>query len=117
MLEIILLIAGIVYAVKRPKLKRLTAGDYPDADPAKFAEWKRAQLKATDVFLWATWGAFALKIIFVLLVMSSSQGSANEGVVVIIFVGWFIALIIAAVLGSRAKKLRLAAGIQWPRKS
>ena len=36
MLELILLIVGIVYAVRRPKLKRLTAVDYPDVEETQF---------------------------------------------------------------------------------
>jgi predicted histidine transporter YuiF (NhaC family) len=116
MIEIILLIVGIFKAVQRPKLKRLTAQDYPDVDPNKFAVWQKAQLKATDIFLWATWGAFFIKL-FITLAASGMRLSRNEAMdfIMIILIGWVIGLIIAGVFAGKARKLRLEAGISWPR--
>ena len=55
MIEIILLIVGIVHAVRRPRLRKLSAGDFPGVDVAKFFEWQQAELLASDIYLCATW--------------------------------------------------------------
>ena len=116
MLEIILLIIGIVKAVQRPKLSRLTVQDFPNVDPEKFSVWHQAQLRATDIFLWATWGAFFIKL-FISFAASGMRLSIEASIVllVLIFGGWIAGLIIASVHGSKAKKLRLEAGINWPK--
>ncbi len=114
MLEIILLVIGIVKAVRRPKLRRLTEQDFPNVDSAKFVEWHETQLKATDIFLWATWGAFFIKLFLGIAI--GQMGSSPEAAltfVVLILVGWIVGLIVAAVHGGKAKKLRIAAGINW----
>lgn len=112
MLEIILLIIGIVKLVRRPKLKRLSSSDFPNVEPAKFTEWKKAELKATDIFLWATWGAFVVKIILFITAYGQSyemsQWLAINGTILVL---WFIGLIIAATFGSKAKALRIPLGI------
>ena len=120
MVEIVLLIIGIVWAVRRPKLRRLTSQDYPGVDPAKFAQWQCAELKATDIFLWATWGVFVIKL--GLIIMAAASGADSEigayaslGTIIAIF-AWAIGLAIAGAFWSKAKKLRLSAGIQWPKK-
>lgn len=116
MLEIILLIVGIFKAVRRPKLSRLTVQEFPDVDPSKFTEWHQSQLKATDIFLWATWGAFFIKVLVSLT--ANEMHLSPEGaiaVLVIILVGWIGGLVAASVYSSKATKLRLAAGINWPK--
>ena len=115
MLEIILLIAGIVKAFGRPRLRRLTPQDLPGVDSSKFEEWKSAELRATDTFLWATWGALAIKLA-VSAMLSNTPLSSEQAFTwtVGIFVAWFIGLTVAAVFGSKAKKLKLEAGIAWP---
>ncbi len=79
--------------------------------------WQKAELKATDIFLWATWGALVVKII-ILIALSGQSFSVKEAWTIngIIIGAWFIGIIIAATYGSKAKKLRLAAGIAWPKK-
>ena len=115
MLEVILLITGIFKAFQRPKLKRLTIQDFPNVDPQKFSEWHQAQLGATDAFLWATWGAFVIKI-GILIALSGSRYSQETGmaITIVILVLWLIGLVISGVMGSSAKKLRIDAGINWP---
>src|SRR5580658_8244575 len=112
MIELILLIAGIVYACRRPKLKALTAGDFPGVDAVKFLEWQQAELKSIEIFLWATWGAFAAKI-FLMIILSQARlnGDASVAVIIVVLIAWFSGLAVAATYGSKAKKLRLAAGI------
>ena len=113
MIEIILLILGILRAVQRIFLKKQSSQDYPNVDPAKFAEWQQMKLKAIDIFLWATWGAFFVKLgmLAILLQVRLSQNSALIWTIVLL-VAWFIGLLIAGVHASEAKELRKAAGIK-----
>lgn len=115
MLEIILLVVGLIYAIRRPMLKRLTARDYPGVDEARFAEWHRQQLLAVNIFLGATWGAFLVKVAFLVVVSSShvSRATALTWTIVIV-VAWLAGLLVAAGVWSEAKRLRKAAGISWP---
>ncbi|MGA2139564.1 MAG: hypothetical protein ABSH14_11935 [Verrucomicrobiia bacterium] len=116
MIEIILLIVGIVYALRRPKLRKLTTQDFPGVDTARFSEWQQAELKGIDIFLWATWGAFVIKIaLTVVLSQIPLSESAAITVMVVILVAWLGGLTIAGIQGSKAKKLRTAAGIKWPK--
>ena len=115
MLEIILLIVGIMKAVRSFGLRKLTAHDFPDVDPGKFAEWHQAQLRETNIFLWATWGAFFIKL--VLRLAARETRLSFEGAIafiVLILLGWIAGLIFWGVQFSRARKLREAAGINWP---
>jgi hypothetical protein len=116
MIEIILIIVGITYSLRRPKLRRLTIADFPGVDPAKFSEWQRAELKGINTFLWATWGGFVIKLA-VSAILSGMHLTEQAAITatVLILVGWFAGLTVAAVQGSKAKKLRTDAGIKWPR--
>jgi len=111
MLEIILLIIGIIKLTRRPKLKRLSSSDFPNVETAKFNEWKKAELTATDIFLWATWGAFIIKIIILISIQESYYGESALAIAGGILLFWFIGLIIAAIYGSKAKALRIRLGI------
>lgn len=115
MLEIILLVVGIIYALRRPKLKRLTVSDYPGVDEAKFVEWHRQQLRAVNIFLGATWGALVVKVA-ILVVLSGSHLSQATALTwtIVILVAWILGLLVAAATSSEAKRLRHAAGISWP---
>lgn len=115
MLEVILLIVGIAYAIRRPMLKNQTAQWYPGVDPEKFAAWHKVELKATDFFLWATWGSFAIKLATIAVI--SSTGASPETalvVLVIILIGWATGWIIYGIYYARALKLGEAAGILEP---
>jgi len=115
MLEIVLLVIGLFKALRRPRLKRLTVQGFPTVDPARFAEWQQAELKATDVFLWATWGAFVIKIL--VNVAADNTGLSGEAALVLLVVilgGWIGGLITANVFAKRAGRLKEAAGIIWP---
>jgi hypothetical protein len=94
-------------------VKRLSSQDFPNVDPTKFAEWQHMKLKAINIFLWATWGAFFIKLAIgmVLLQIRLSQTGAVI-CTILILVAWFVGLFIAGVHGSEAKELRKAAGIK-----
>ena len=117
MLQIILLIAGIGAAFRRPHLRKLSELDFPDVDPVQFAQWRQAQLKATDALLWASWGCFfiTLLIIFVASGMHLTSDGAI-GLQILILLGFLVGVVISAVQSNKATKLKVAAGITWPPK-
>lgn len=115
MLEIILLVIGIVKALRRRALCKLTVGSFPGVDPSAFTQWQRAQLRATDAFLWATWGALVIKLVL-LAVFGPVVSGSEEGAIaftVLILGGWIAGLVIAARRARTATKLRNALSIQW----
>ena len=118
MLQLILMIVGIFVAARRPRLRRLTQEDYPDVDSEKFEEWKVAQLKATDTFLWATWGAFFITM-FLAFALSGADLTWQAAIAfqVIAFLGFIVGIIVAAAHSKEARGLRDAAGIEWPRRT
>jgi len=123
MVQLILLILGIVYAFRRPKLKRLSAAEFPDIPADRFLEWKRLELMSINVFLWSTWGLLLLgcllSIVIGLALGFSGAEVARQGGLVFqgAYLGLFlVGLLVSAIYGSKAQKLRKSSGIQWPRK-
>ncbi len=118
MVQLILLIVGIVYAVKRPRYVRLVPQDYPEVDPARFEEWRGLELRSIDIFLWATWGLFVISVVVgVLLGVSGAGGGARMtfgGAVMLLFLG---GLVMSAIAGSKAAKLRKELDIEFPKRS
>lgn len=109
---IVLLVLGVVYVTRRPKIARLTQDAFPGVASGQFAAWKRAELRSIDVFLAATWGQFfVFAILGVALVSSLAQDAAERlaaPFTLVQAIGLFVGLIVSAIYGSRAQKLREA---------
>ena len=45
-MQIVLLILGIFYIVRRPKITRLRADDFPKMPPEVFDQWRRLELRS-----------------------------------------------------------------------
>ena len=114
MIQLILLIMGIVYAVRRPKLKALAVSDYPDVTSEQFGEWRELELKSIDMFLWATWGLLLLGTPVVVAVVFAVPESAVL-VQVAYLVIFLIMLGFSAIAGSKAASLKKQLGITWPK--
>lgn len=111
-----LLLMGIVYAFQRFKLKSLSPSDLEEIPTDKFEEWKTSELKSIDFYLLATWGVLIVsKMAGILIIPHFPSGAfAINSSIVIVFV---VLLIVSAVFGSKAKKLKKNFGILWPKKS
>jgi hypothetical protein len=126
MVQIILLILGVVYVIRRPKLSRLAPADFPTVPADQFAAWKRLELASIDIFLWSTWGLATIGtvIVFVVSVViadatPSRAAGAQIRVAETIILGCnglllLVGLTISAIRGSQAAKLRNTLGIRWP---
>ncbi len=125
MLQIILLVLGVIALVRLPRLLKCKAADYPEIEPAAFAAWRSTEKASTIWLLIASWGVLIVQIfafiavgIFLGLSRASEKTIENAMLVVTIIGVLFMLgmLIPAAIYGSKSKKLREAAGIQWPKK-
>lgn len=112
MLGIILLVLGIVYAIKRPKIAQLTH-EAVGAPPHIFHEWKRCELRSIDVLLLATWGQGLFFLLLGLVLGSSAQSGNRESfdslmttLTIMQFVILLGGLVVSAMYGSRASKLK-----------
>lgn len=115
MLELILLIVGIVYAVRVPRLRRLSSEAHPGVDAAIFQQWKTAELKGIMVFIVTTWTAFAVQTTCLLASITGNMDFETYAPIAgIVFVCWLLGLTVSAVQGSKAKKIRKQIGIKWP---
>jgi len=113
MVQIILLIVGIVYANRRPKLKRMHASDFPNVPKDDFDRWKTLEMKSIDIFLWATWGLFIVGILAAIFVGSIIPGGAI-GLQIILIALFLLGLLISALYGSKAARIRRNLDICWP---
>jgi len=115
MVQIILLIVGIVYLVRRPKLKAVNASDFPGVPPDRFHEWKTLELKSIDIFLWATWGLLIIgtPLLFVFAAAFPGGALGLQGLYIVVFL---VLLVLSAIPGSKARKLKKELGIRWPKK-
>jgi hypothetical protein len=105
MLQIILIIMGIVYFLRRPKIASLAAADMPGVTPETLESWKMQELKSIDWFLIATWGVSVIGSIMAVAVAAVDQ-SSGVLVLLITLAGFLAGLTVSAVYGSRAAKLK-----------
>lgn len=123
MIQIILIVLGIIAVVRLPKLLGLRPESQPEVDPAAFAAWRRVEISAAVWLIVATIGVAALQVAGSLalgIVLGATRASKPtiESASTTFFVAslaLFLALlVIAAIRGSKARKLKLAANIRWP---
>jgi hypothetical protein len=112
MIQIILLIAGVVYAFRKPKLKALTVSQFPGVSSEVFAEWQALELDSINLFLWATWGLLLISIPVALFAPGFPGGAM--GLQILFFVLFVVLLFVSAIHGSKAAKLKKQHGIKWP---
>src|SRR5699024_4286654 len=113
MLQIIFLLLGIVYAVRRTKLKRLRPEQFPSVPPDELQEWRSLELLDVGFFLCATWGLLILSI--PARMVSGSAFSDGGFWFTAVFLALFSVLgSLAAFPGNRAKRLKEKYRIKWP---
>lgn len=125
MVQIVLLVLGIIAAIRLPRLIKIAPTDYPGVDPALFEKWRSVERASAIWLIVATIGVFLLQLGggFVMgAAMAASHSTKAQFehatmVFTVVTVGLFLVLlVVAAVLGSKAKTLRTEAGITWPKK-
>ena len=125
MLQIILLVLGVIALVRLPRLLKCKAADYPEVDVEAFRTWRSAEKASTIWLLIASWGVLFVQLAAFIIVgvalgvTGASEQTLNTATTIVTIAGVVLMLamlILAAVYGSKAKKLRTEAGIQWPKK-
>ena len=131
MLQLLLLVVGIFWAFRRPKLKALTQAQFPDVPAAAFSEWKTIKLKSVNRLLWASWGVLLISILSIPAVFfvaalfggefprmrpdtSEAATEVMEGLQWLFFALFIVLVVMASRLGTEAAKLKKQHGIQWP---
>lgn len=128
MLQIALLIAGVIWAVRKPRLKALTAAQFPELSEEVFAEWKAMELENINMLLWVSWGVFLISVFCMIAasfairlsnpVPSLSPAEVAElAVQGIQFTFITILLVMLILFDMRRRKLTLFKtrhGIEWP---
>ncbi|HZT41862.1 MAG TPA: hypothetical protein VFA07_06715 [Chthonomonadaceae bacterium] len=115
MLQLILLIVGVIWALRKPKLTKLTPDQFPGVPEPVFYEWKALELESINMFLWASWGVFLLSILAI-LITAAAFPTAGVAVQILVFVLFIAALVIADSRGKQVAKFKKQHGIQWPAK-
>jgi hypothetical protein len=107
---------GVIYALQGIKLNKLTPSDLAGIPIEKFDEWKKTELKSIYFYLLATWGVLIVSKVATRLItphFPSGAFAINSS----IEIAFVVLLIVSAVFGSKAKKLKKSLGILWPKKS
>lgn len=126
MLQLVLFILGIVYLLRRPRLARLRAESFPTVAEGDFLRWKRLELTSIDIFLWTVFGVSFAGCGLSALLRTSIQQPARVGTsradawpmeMIVLQAGclavFLIGLLISAIYGSRAARLKRSLGIRW----
>jgi hypothetical protein len=125
MVQIILLILGVIAIIRLPRLHKIRAADYPEVDPEGFRMWRGVELRAAYWLITATWGVLILQLIagvvigFVLVITRRTKDLQDAVTIATgVSIALFLALlVVAAIYGSKAKRLKEQANIRWPKKS
>ncbi len=74
MVQLILMIVGIFYAIRRPRITHLTAKQFPALSPDTFNKLQVLILKSIDMLLWASWGVFIIGLLVEIVIDASGIG-------------------------------------------
>ena len=120
----IFMVLSIIYIIKRPKIKNLSAMQFPQTPVTEFLKWRRYELLSIDIFLAAVWGGGLIGIVMfaagtiILYPTRDVPGKASpfiESLMMLSFaipiVTLFVGLVISAIYGSTAVRLRKRLGI------
>jgi hypothetical protein len=108
LVDIAMVIVGIVYAVRRARLNQDRVPS--KIDHAKVIQWLKATQNAIDVFLWATWGAFLLRLLTLAIISGLPIWKSNKYDSAVVFLWaspyiiWLAGMVIASVLNRKADK-------------
>ena len=103
----VLIILGIIYAVRIPKLYRLSPESFPQVSAEAVTKYRNLELTSIYIFLAVTWGLglfLALLLGFTLL-FGVHEDISVKGIPVFIFV-FVVGLIISAIYGTLAGRIK-----------
>lgn len=107
-MDIIVIIIGIVFLVKRQKVKSMMPSRFPGVAEDDFNRWKKLELRRLAVFLWIVWVWIAFEMVVLLPMYISSREES------ILLLGWIslpvliVALVASSISGKEAKEMKKA---------
>ncbi|MFA6045430.1 MAG: hypothetical protein WC718_10635 [Phycisphaerales bacterium] len=123
MIQIVLLVLGIIAMVRYPRLNKIAPADFPAVPAESVEQWRSAEKAAAIWLIVASVGVFILQLgvgflLGFLMALSGSPAKQIDSVGSIFGFAtlalFLVLLVIAAIAGSKASKLKKAAGIVWP---
>lgn len=122
MVQLVLLVIGIVVAVRLPRVLRLKPEQFPAADREACTAWIAAERSAAIRFIAATVGLFMLQVAAGMVMMAwvwtrhprtDVRETASMLYTLMSILTFLGMLVYAAIAGSKAKRLKKAAGVTW----
>ena len=111
-LDIIALILGIIYTVRKLDVRKREASEFPHVDPALFEAWRSREAGAYSLASIACFAKLLLDYGFIYYAQRAAlQPRIVQIVGLTLFVSWLAALVLAQVRAHRARKLRESLGI------
>ena len=116
MIQLILAIAGIFYALRKSKIKALTVAQFPNVPPEKVLEWQALELKSANMFLWAAWGLFVVSILVDCTLVALRSGAGAHVVISLsILLLLFVFMYFSDVSARKAARIEKQFRIRMPK--
>lgn len=124
MIQLLLLILGVFAVIRLPRLLKIRATEYPNVEPSTFRAWRSAELASAIWLIIATWGVFILQFVaglvvgFTFALAGKTRAQVDDALPAVTFGSIALLLLlltVSGIYGSKAKKLKNAAGITWPK--
>ncbi len=125
MIQIVLVVLGIFALIRYPKLAKLRAVDFSGVDESLFDRWRSTEKRASLWLIVASIGVLVIQLgggvaLGVALGATHATKAAIERASLTFTIAtvalFFLLLVVAAIYGSKAAKLKKEAGIAWPKK-
>lgn len=106
-MDIILLVFACVYLAGRGRIAASRASQYPHVPVKEFQRWRRLELRSRDIIICAGFGWMAVEVLAYLVMQRFPLMVVGAGFPILLLV-----LVISAVLGSQATKIKKKHNIQ-----
>jgi len=101
-------------------LKCLTPEDFPDVPAEEFDRWRNLELKSINIFALSIAATIVLSLVAGVVLALPHRGSGSDDMSLFVMFGtlacFLLCLLIAAIPGTKAQKLKKSLGITWPKK-
>jgi MFS family permease len=109
MLAPILIILGIIYAARVPKLYRLSPENFPHVPAEAITKYRNLELTSIYIFLATTWGLgfFLVVLLGLTFFFGIREDISDKGIPVFIII-FVVGLIFSAICGTLAGRVKKA---------
>ena len=105
----ILIILGIIYAVRIPKLHRLSPESFPQVPAEAVTKYRNLELTSIYIFLAVTWGSgLFLALLLGLTLLFGIHEDISDKCIPVFIISFVVGLIISAIYGTFAGRIKRA---------